>query len=232
MAFDKEIFDKETFDKETFDEEIEANYIRTRDTVSDINEHVPTLRSLASECTSVLALGVRTGVSNWAFITGLLDNVKEDVRSRIAFVDIDPFNINEELRLTDDRIDIFGAQCNDLNLEFGDSFGDATFDLTFIDTWHVYGQLKRELAKFAPLTTKYLVMHDTTVDGVYGESVRCGWDINKQSAKTGIPAAEIAKGLWPAISEFLEAHPEWKLKHRYTNNNGLTVLERMSTVVV
>jgi len=206
-----------------FDKEIEANYIRTRDTVSDINEHIPTLRSLASECSSVLALGVRTGVSNWAFITGLLDNVKEDTRSRVAFVDIDPFDINEELRLTEDRIEILGAQCNDLELELG----DATFDLTFIDTWHIYGQLKRELAKFAPLTTKYLVMHDTTVDGVYGESVRCGWDINKQAAETGIPAAEIAKGLWPAVTEFLEANPEWKLKKRYTNNNGLTILERV-----
>ncbi|AGE54963.1 hypothetical protein PBCVMA1D_554R [Paramecium bursaria Chlorella virus MA1D] len=207
-----------------FDKEIEANYVRTRDTISDINEHIPTLRSLASECTSVLALGVRTGVSNWAFITGLLDNVKENVRSRVAFVDVEPFNIDEELHLTENRIEILAAQCNDLELDLG----DITFDLTFIDTWHVYGQLRRELDKFAPLTTKYLVMHDTTVDGVYGESVRCGWDINKQAVETGISAAEIARGLWPAVEEFLEAHPEWKLKKRYVNNNGLTILERTS----
>jgi len=205
-----------------FDKEIEAKYVKTRDTISDINEHVPTLRALASECNSILALGVRTGVSNWAFITGLLDNVKEGVRSRVAFVDMEPFDINEELHLTEDRIEILAAQCNDLELDLG----DTTFDLTFIDTWHVYGQLKRELVKFAPLTTKYLVMHDTTVDAVYGESLRCGWDINKQSTASGIPVNEIARGLWPAISEFLEAHPEWKLKYRYTNNNGLTVLER------
>jgi len=44
--------------------------------------------------------------------------------------------------------------------------------LVFIDTWHVYGQLKRELAKYAPLTKKYILMHDTTVDEWVGESVR------------------------------------------------------------
>jgi hypothetical protein len=32
---------------------------------------------------------------------------------------------------------------NDLDLQL-----DSPVDLTFIDTWHVYGQLKRELHKF------------------------------------------------------------------------------------
>jgi hypothetical protein len=35
-----------------------------------------------------------------------------------------------------------------------------------------YGQLKRELAKFAPWAKKYIVMHDTTVDATGGEAVR------------------------------------------------------------
>jgi len=35
-------------------------------------------------------------------------------------------------------------------------------------------------------------------------------------------------GLWPAVEEFLAEHPsEWALQHRYTNNNGLTVLKRV-----
>jgi len=35
------------------------------------------------------------------------------------------------------------------------------------------------------------------------------------------------KGLWPAVEEFINEHPEWKIKERFTNNNGLTILERV-----
>lgn len=32
---------------------------------------------------------------------------------------------------------------------------NENYDMTFIDTWHVYGQLKRELNKFTKITNKY-----------------------------------------------------------------------------
>ena len=47
--------------------------------------------------------------------------------------------------------------------------------MVFIDTWHVYGQLKRELERYKNESRKYLVMHDTTVDGIYGEEIRMGY---------------------------------------------------------
>jgi hypothetical protein len=47
-----------------------------------------------------------------------------------------------------------------------------------------------------------------------------------QSLQTGYPIEEITCGLWKAIEEFLANNPEWKLKERFVNNNGLTVLER------
>jgi len=37
-------------------------------TQSDINEHLPVLRDLASECETVVEMGVRYCVSTWAFI--------------------------------------------------------------------------------------------------------------------------------------------------------------------
>ena len=49
----------------------------------------------------------------------------------------------------------------------------------------------------------------------------------EQSKQFNIPVAEIIKGLWPAIEEFLNDNPEWKLIERYTNNNGLTILKRI-----
>jgi hypothetical protein len=51
-------------------------------------------------------------------------------------------------------------------------------------------------------------MHDTTNFGEKGES-------------------EGHVGLWPAVEEFIARNKNWTIKERYTNNNGLTVLERV-----
>ena len=124
---------------------------------------------------------------------------------------------------TDLEIDIKYDWINDLYLEI-----KGKYDLTFIDTWHVYGQLKRELEKFSKVTNKYIIMHDTTVDAELGETIRLGWNAKEQSMKTGFPLDEINKGLIPAITEFLESNKNWKMKERFTNNNGLTILEKIN----
>jgi len=100
-------------------------------------------------------------------------------------------------------------------------------DLLFIDTWHVYGQLKRELARWHSSVKKYIIMHDTTVDEWMGETIRVGWNANEQSKTFGIPVDEINKGLGPAIDEFLGSHPEWTIEKKFVNNNGLTILKRV-----
>jgi hypothetical protein len=111
---------------------------------------------------------------------------------------------------------------------------DEKYDMVFIDTWHVYGQIKRELEKFSAIATKYIIMHDTTVDEVDGETVReYGYNYQQAfgratelAAATGIPREEILKGMWYGIQEFLANHPEWFIKDRFFNNNGLMVLAR------
>jgi hypothetical protein len=71
-------------------------------------------------------------------------------------------------------------------------------DLLFIDTDHTYDQCSKELQMHAHKVRKYLIFHDTN----------------------------LVKDLNRAISEFIEANKEWKIKEVLTNNNGLTVLER------
>jgi hypothetical protein len=137
--------------------------------------------------------------------------------------DIVECNINELLensKHTNLKIDY--KWINNLNLEV-----KQNYDITFIDTWHIYGQLKRELNKFSKFTNKYIIMHDTTVDEIYGETVRRGWNAHSQSVQSGFPIKEITCGLWKAIEEFLLDNSEWKIKERYTNNNGLTILEKI-----
>lgn len=70
-------------------------------------------------------------------------------------------------------------------------------------------------------------MHDTTVDDYKGETIRSGWNAEEQSRKTGFPVDEINKGLIPAINDFLETNTNWRIKEKFDNNNGLTVLERI-----
>jgi hypothetical protein len=80
-------------------------------------------------------------------------------------------------------------------------------DLLFIDTYHVYKNLKHELEKHGPMAQKFIVMHDTET---FGET-------SEDSSRPG---------LWAAVEEFLAAHPEWSLFERRRNNNGLTILKR------
>ncbi len=186
----------------------------------DIMEHLPTLYNYAKECDSVFETGVRGCVSSWAFLYGLLDGNKQ--KKRLFMNDINVCDVNDLINVSKHfNIDVVYEWKNNLLLEFNEMF-----DITFIDTWHVYGQLKRELDKFSKITNKYIIMHDTTVDEIYGETIRCGWDAGQQSIESGFHVEEINKGLWPAVEEFLQKNPEWYIKERFTNNNGLTILAK------
>lgn len=187
-------------------------------TPSDINEHLPTLYHHALECNHITECGVRAVVSSYAFALGLIGKPIHKL------IQVDP--------VYHDNIKRFQNQCKEeqVNTTFYNQSDllcpiEET-ELLFIDTWHVYGQLKRELARWNPYVTKYIILHDTTVDEWNGETIRLNWDANRQSRETGIPVQEIRKGLWPAIDEFLKEHPEWELHQRFTNNNGLTILKR------
>jgi hypothetical protein len=188
----------------------------------DICEHIPTLYKYAKECNSIFETGVRGCISSWAFLYGLLEN-DNNISKKLFLNDISDCDINELLIESNKfkNIEIKYEWKNNLLLNF-----TSNYDITFIDTWHVYGQLKRELDKFSKITNKYIIMHDTTIDEIYGETIREKMNAEKQSIESGIPIEEINKGLWPAIEEFLAINPDWYIKERFTNNNGLTILAK------
>jgi hypothetical protein len=187
--------------------------------VSDIYEHLPTLNNYAQKCSHITECGVRGIVSSYAFAYGLLN------KSSGKLVQVDPEkneNCDAFIQLCKlNNIECVFYQQSDLVCPIENT------ELLFIDTWHVYGQLKRELDRWNSHVSKYIIMHDTTIDEWIGESIRDNLNIEEQSLETGIPIDEITKGLWPAIDEFLIQHPEWILEKRYTNNNGLTILRRV-----
>lgn len=192
------------------------------DTPSDINQHLPTLYRYATKCKSIIELGVRGCISSWAFVCGLLDNNESE--KKILLNDMVPCNIIEILENTSTLdIKVEYQWIDDLKLDVTENV-----DMTFIDTWHIYGQLKRELKKFSKITNKYIIMHDTSIDAIQGETIRNGWNAQEQSIESGFPVEEITCGLEKAIQEFLTENKDWAIKERFLHNNGLTILEKIN----
>lgn len=200
---------------------IDTNYQLQCQTRSDINEHLPTLCRYASECQHVTEMGMRSVVSSWALSKGLtMNNFKN---KELVSIDLDYSSNIEPLKkaLKTYGINFIFIMGDDVKMTIQQT------DLLFIDTFHVYAHLKEELRCHVDKVNKYIICHDITVDGIYGEAIRNGWDAVQISKDTGYAVEDINKGLQPAIDEFLMDHPEWKIKELYQNCNGLLIMERV-----
>ena len=198
---------------------ISEEYTRKCRIPSDINEHLPTLHKYAGECNHITECGVRSVISSYAFAHAL----RNKINNKLIQIDINSHeNITnfQHLCFTEGVNTVFYEQ-SDLDCPIEPT------ELLFIDTWHVYGQLKRELERWNKSVSKYIILHDTTVDEWQGESVRLNNNIIHDSKVSGFSVEDITKGLWPAVEEFLRNTDEWILYERFTNNNGLTILKRI-----
>lgn len=115
---------------------------------SDINEHLPTLSRLASECEHVTEMGIRTGVSTKAFLRHDLTYVGYDI------ADYGVSNYFENAKKLGKKVTFNLKSTLEIVIE--------PTDLLFIDTLHNYEQLKEELRLHADKVKKYIVFHDTT----------------------------------------------------------------------
>lgn len=186
---------------------IKEKYNELINTVSDINEHLPTLNQYALECDHITEMGVRWVVSTYAFLAA----TPKKLRS-IDMLPPDNWGVDINVLIAEAR-----ALGCDFNFKLANVL-DITIeetDLLFIDTWHAYKQLKAELEMHHTMVRKYIILHDTTT-----------YEYNDESGYEQYGFQGAGQGLWPAVSEFLENHTEWQVKERFTNNNGLTILEK------
>lgn len=214
-------------------DQLKSRYDSARTTISDIFIHLPVLKAFASCCTSVLELGTRECVSSWGVLMGLVANPyapsyeKSHIANDLAYHP----NVEEIQRIAKTLgVNYKFIEKNDLFLDSND-IPLPHIDMVFIDTWHVYGQLRRELEKFAPFTKKYIVMHDTEVDGIRGESIRLNQDVDAQAAMSGFTADEVCTGLIQAIDEFIVANKDWFILMSIPECNGLTILARRGPTI-
>ncbi len=173
-------------------------YSQLASTPSDIYEHLPILVKYAQHCSHVTELGVRNIVSTWAWLEAKVGTIRcYDIVQppEKALLEVETFAKQENLDFQFIQADVLKVKL------------DPT-ELLFIDTWHVYTQLKQELLLHSSAASKYIILHDTALYAHQGED--------------GSPL-----GLQDALNEWLLTTDEWQIKQSYTNNNGLTILERV-----
>ena len=149
------------------------------------------LTGLMEDCKIYKELGVKQGTTLAAV---MLTNPKLILAIDRSLDDYKPYKKLFETYATENNIKF------DIKETDSTSFISTAIscDLLFIDTQHVYSQLKKELNAHHAFVNKYIVMHDT-------------------HAKP-----EMLK----AIEQFVEKNKKWKIKEINKQNVGYTVLEK------
>lgn len=193
-------------------EKIIAKFESKKNSPSDINQHLDTLKKYALECDRICEMGVRTIVSTWAFLSA-------NPKKMVSIDFYNPENFGSSIKEVEEI-------CYEYNLNFEFVLGNTLeieieeCDLLFIDTWHDYKQLKMELQRHHSKVTKYIILHDTNSFAFVNEPFYETYD--SQRDKTNFP-----EGLVPAIEEFLFKNPDWFIYERFAHNNGLTILKKI-----
>jgi hypothetical protein len=170
-------------------------------TKTDINEHLPLLKSIVEQkdVETVIELGLRTAHS----CVGMLAGRPKTMTS---------YDISDHWRgiyyhkmvekIIPPETEWKFIQANDLYIEIPEC------DFLFIDTLHTKNQLSKELALHSSKAKKYIGFHDTVSFGHRGEDGSAG-------------------GLMDAIGEFLKRELDiWEIIEDRKNNNGLMILKR------
>lgn len=169
---------------------------------SDINEHLMTIKELASGCEHVTEFGVRNVVSTWALLAAC--------PKKLVCYDIHDCPVGDVAKAAPDSGTDFSFLVADVL-----SIDIEQTDILMIDTLHTYHQLLSELSRHACMVRRWIVMHDTETFGLVDEQVYHPSSPQEDHGKAGLVAA---------IDDFLASDQSWERKHVYTHNNGLTVL--------
>jgi hypothetical protein len=206
-------------------EYLESLFVNLKKESGDINEHLETLKNIASECNTVIEFGVRCMVSIFSFATSGCKNLLA-------------YDINHPAGFDKYKFDQLEMYCKKYRINFQFFQKDVLLletipecDLLFLDTIGTYFQCKCELTLFSKKVKKYIIIHDTDLYAEKDElSVSKEEWIGKYNSneiiKSIIKLDNNSSGLNKAIDEFLQSNKNWKLYRKYKNNNGLTILKK------
>jgi len=124
---------------------------------TDINEHLPTLKRFAEECSHITEFGVRFVTSTWAFLS---------TDAKVISYDINANQFTQACK----QICAMNGRDWTFNLDSTLTCEIEETDLLFIDTFHAYGQCKAELEKHSHKVRKYIAFHDSETWGRVSEN--------------------------------------------------------------
>lgn len=182
-------------------------------TPSDINEHLPTIIKYGQECDHITEMGVRGVLSTWGWLASA-------PKTKLISYDLhNPSKWGGNIKEVEETAQAYGINFQFIEANVLEIDIEKT-DLLFIDTWHHYNQLKCELKRHSSKVRKYICFHDTTSYEHRSEPTTSENSFDEELVWD--------KGLWDAVVEFLDENKDtWRLKERFTNNNGFTVIERI-----
>jgi hypothetical protein len=187
----------------------------------DICEHVPTLVEYGRMVNHITEMGVRFGWSTRSFLYAQpqtlrsIDKYEWNSVHQSGAVQSPGNSCFKEYRKKYPMVDHTYTLADTMTLD-----PIEPTELLFIDTFHHRDCLKVELARHGNQASRFIILHDTTTFGERGQAddSRCFVDF--------VATDEPGTGLWAAIDDFLALNPQWTVRENFTNNNGLTVLER------
>jgi hypothetical protein len=196
-----------------------ATYQFFVDTPSSTNEHLPTIKSYASQCTSVLEITNAGHSTLYGFLLGLSSNT--DPAAKVFFgiypkiEDIDQLT-NASVVAAQNAIKFDYVQTDEFSVDIS-TFANS--DITLIDTVNTYAHTFADLNKFSGLTSKYIMVLSTSGDWEFTDEVVPDYSIFSE-------VSQDKHGVWPAVMDFVQSNPNWQIERRDINNNGLVVLKK------
>jgi hypothetical protein len=183
-------------------ETLQEFYTQIRTQQEDPKNHGPKycahhdfIQKYMPECNSFKELGTHQGASAAA---ALLGGAKE-----VHLVDHTLEKYNCQKHLFENYCKVNDVSLNVYEMSSIDKRCAIATDMLHIDSLHEWWWTIQELELHAPITKKYIVLHDTTTVN------------NKPS------------DIWPGLVKFCEENKNWKIKERVIENVGATILERV-----
>ncbi|MBF8263348.1 MAG: NYs-1 [Parachlamydiales bacterium] len=185
---------------------------------------VPAAKRMAQKCASAAEIGVLHMHSSFGILFGLSKSSQKP-RSYLG-IDISPppeqcLNA-AKIWAQEAEIDFNFIQANDLDITLD------PVDFLLIDSYHTYRHLTYELETFAPSVRSYILLHDTGYPwGTIDENESNPNMENESRYPDHINRTK--RGVWPAVIDYLDQHPEWKIYERDFSNAGITIIQRLNS---
>lgn len=175
---------------------------RGRNSIHWMAEYMPILNGVARECSHITEFGINQVVSTWAFLHARPE--------KLVSVDKDLHrNPVKHTKWTSNRwLDSAIQLAREEHIEFEVIEGDTTeidiepTDLLFIDTYHHYDHVKKELQRHKDKVSTYIIAHDT----------------------------RLFAGIVPALTEELIDTGEFELATECTGSAGMNIYSRIKNI--